>query len=93
MSYFDESLVLVERLKAELESLRDASEQRPEPVDNLGVVVRKTRKKQGLTQVELAALAGLGTATLKRIELGNKDVTFSNLVNVLDALGIGLWIG
>ncbi len=93
MIYVNEALGLVERLKSELESLNDATEHRPTPVDDLGALVKNTRKKQRLTQVELADLAGIGTATLKRIESGSKDVTFNNLMSVLDALGIRLWVG
>jgi len=93
MIQMTEAIDLVERLRAELESLREKAEERPSPIGHHGEVIRKTRKRQGLTQAELAALAGIGTATLKRLEAGGKDVTFANLVKVLDALGIGLWIG
>lgn len=93
MSQISEPLRLVEKLKAELESLDEKAAPRPAPVDNLGAIVKETRKEQRLTQVELADLAGIGSATLKRIEAGNKDVTFANVLSVLDALGLDLWIG
>lgn len=93
MSHYNEIAKLIEQLKDEVEHLRDEAKRNPVPVDNLGAVVKTVRKEQGLTQAELADLAGIGEATLKRIESGNKDVTFSNILHVLDVLGVGLWIG
>ncbi|MDQ0538362.1 transcriptional regulator with XRE-family HTH domain [Curtobacterium flaccumfaciens] len=39
-------------------------------VAQLGILIRSARDKQGLSQEELARLAGVGTATLRRIERG-----------------------
>ncbi len=93
MSRYNELSRLVEALVTELEALRQESDRDPVPVRDIGGLVKARRREQKLTQAELADLAGIGAATLKRIESGNQDVTFSNLSRVLDALGIRLWIG
>ena len=93
MSRYDQISRLVDELGLEVESLRSESRHDPVPIQDMGSLVKSTRKDQNLTQAELADLAGISPATLKRIESGNKDVTFSNIASVFDALGIDLWIG
>lgn len=93
MSRYDELSMLIEAIKREVDILRKTSRTEPVPVGNLGTLVKTTRGRQKLSQAELADLAGISVATLKRIESGNKEVTFSNLSSVLDALGVKLWIG
>jgi len=93
MNQMDEVQKIIEQLATKIEALREELERRPKRMDDVSELIKKTRKVQGLTQHELVDLAGIGSATLKRIESGNKNVTFSNLLNLLDALGINLWIG
>lgn len=46
-----------------------------------------SRKQQGLSQTELAAAAGIGVATLRRIEAGN-DSQMGTWIKLLRALGL-----
>lgn len=93
MNRYDKLSRLMEVLGGEVETLRREAGRDPVPVADMGALVKATRREQKLTQAELADLAGIGAATLKRIESGSQDVTFANISRVLDALGIRLWIG
>lgn len=46
------------------------------------------RKEQGLTQEQLAVLAGVSKPTLNRFEQGNTSITLSNALKILSALGL-----
>lgn len=58
----------------------------------LGRVVRKTRRAAGLTQIELAELAGVGKSAVFDIEKGKENVQLSTLLRVLRVLHIELAI-
>ena len=61
--------------------------------DRLGAgenAVRVWRGYRGLTQVELAARAGIGQAYLSRIERGKRTGTAKVLRSLADALGVDL---
>ncbi len=64
----------------------------PQPVADMGKVIRATRKQQGQTLQELADLSGVGYATLSRIENGRTDVQLATVSKILNALGLRLWI-
>lgn len=51
----------------------------------LGARLRKIRKQYGHTQAQLASAAGIGVATLRRIEDG-KDSQLSSWIKLLKAL-------
>ena len=50
--------------------------------------VRKRRKNQGLTQEQLAILAGVSKPTLNRFEQGKTNITLANTLKILRALGL-----
>jgi transcriptional regulator with XRE-family HTH domain len=54
----------------------------------LGGTIRQLRKKAGLTQEELADMAGIYYTYLGEVERGNKSPTFSTLIKIADALGV-----
>jgi transcriptional regulator with XRE-family HTH domain len=54
----------------------------------LGERVARHRLNKNLTQEELARQAGIGSATLKRIEHGSASTQLINFINVLRALGL-----
>ena len=54
----------------------------------LGEIVIYHRKKSGLTQFELAELAGIGKASVFDIEHGKCSVQFDTLVKLLNVLNI-----
>lgn len=56
--------------------------------NDLALVVRNKRKKDGLTQAEAAALCGVGTRFLSDIENGKNSLHFSKVLKVLEGLGL-----
>jgi HTH-type transcriptional regulator / antitoxin HipB len=55
---------------------------------NLGLFIKEHRKLAGLTQLELADLAGVGKTTLFDIEKNKETVSWSNLLAILKVLNI-----
>ena len=55
---------------------------------DLGFMVKNHRKKAGLTQLELANLAGIGKTTVFDIEKNKETVRWSNILAVLQVLNI-----
>lgn len=56
--------------------------------DDLGRSIAVRRKLLGLTQEELAALAGVSTRFLSSLEGGKPTARLSTVLSVLDALGL-----
>lgn len=54
----------------------------------LGDLIRCHRKKSGLTQKQLADLAGVGKTVVFDIEHGKETVQFDSLKKICDALNI-----
>ena len=48
------------------------------------------REKAGYSQNELAGIAGVSQSHLRRVELGQADITVDHLRMVCDALGVTL---
>lgn len=57
-------------------------------VFDLGALIKDHRKKAGLTQLELANLAGVGKTTVFDIEKNKETVRWNNLLAVLKVLNI-----
>ena len=55
---------------------------------DLGGFIKDHRKKAGLTQLELANLAGVGKTTVFDIEKNKETVRLNNLFAVLQVLNI-----
>ncbi len=53
----------------------------------VGTQIAKLRQKAGLTQTELAALAGMSAPKISDIERSAKNVTFATIVRIANALG------
>jgi len=60
----------------------------PSALKQIGERIARHRLNRNLTQEELAKQAGVGSATLKRIEHGGTSTQLVNLINVLSALGL-----
>jgi HTH-type transcriptional regulator/antitoxin HipB len=58
----------------------------------LGQVVREARKKQGLTQLDVAGLAGLSNRFVIDLERGKKTLQVQKVLEVLALLGMELTI-
>lgn len=56
--------------------------------DDLGREIAARRKELGVTQDELAALAGVSTRFLSSLERGKPTARLSTVLAVLDALGL-----
>lgn len=61
-------------------------------MDDLGGVVRGRRKELGLTQPDLADLAGVSVRFLRDLESGKDTVRLDKLVAVLEILGLRLTV-
>lgn len=57
-------------------------------MESLGAIVRNGRKKSGLTQIELARLAGVGKTAVFDIEKGKSTIRLATLLRVLEVLNI-----
>lgn len=55
-------------------------------LDILGEMIRKARKAQHLTQEQLGKLVGVQKAQISKIETNAKDVRFSTIMRVFEAL-------
>ena len=58
----------------------------------LGAAIRQLRRDQGLTQRQLADMAGVSTVWLSNAETGKKSVQIDLVFNVLGCLGKSLSI-
>ncbi|MDA2933390.1 helix-turn-helix domain-containing protein [Acidobacteria bacterium AH-259-D05] len=59
-----------------------------EDFDRIGRAVRFHRKKSGLSQLELANLAGVGKTVIFDVEKGKDTVRFSTLAKIFRVLNI-----
>lgn len=55
---------------------------------DLGLFVKEHRKQAGLTQLELANLAGVGKTTVFDIEKNKETVRWNNILSILKVLNI-----
>ena len=56
----------------------------------LGRALREARRSKGLTQVQVAELAGVGQPTVSNVERGMISVSLDTLIRILAALGLEL---
>lgn len=59
-------------------------------VQELGKVVMAVRKREGMTQRDLALVAGVGNRFIVDLEAGKETVRFGLVLQVLNVLGITL---
>lgn len=57
---------------------------------NVGERIKELRERSGFTQNRLAEWAGVSQTHLRRVELGQQDITIGQLRLVCDGLGITL---
>ena len=58
----------------------------------IGAKVRSVRKSQRVSQETLAGLAGTGARYISELERGKETARIQELLKLLDALGVGLYI-
>ena len=56
----------------------------------LGTLIRQERRRQNVTQIELAALAGVGVRFLRELEQGKESCQLARTLVVLRTLGISI---
>ncbi len=61
-------------------------------LDNLSQLLRRRRRELGVTQADLARLAGLSLHGVSDIETGKGNPTLESLLKILDALGLRIVI-
>ncbi|MCY4048093.1 MAG: helix-turn-helix domain-containing protein [Hyphomicrobiales bacterium] len=57
-------------------------------IKKLGEIARQTRKKQGLTQEQLAAATGVGVRFIRELERGKESCHIGKALLVVSMLGI-----
>lgn len=58
---------------------------------DLGAIIRAERKRQGLTQTELADLSGVGITFVSQLENGKETSEIGKAIGVATMLGIDLF--
>lgn len=58
--------------------------------ETIGMLVRSERKRQKVTQVELASLAGVGVRFLRELENGKDSCQLGLVLSVLMTLGVSV---
>ena len=58
----------------------------------IGALIRAKRKEQHVSQAILAGLASVGTRFISDLENGKGTIQIQKLLDVLNALGLGLYI-
>jgi y4mF family transcriptional regulator len=58
----------------------------------IGFLIRQERKKQKLTQDQLAAIAGVGVGFIREVEHGKPTCQLALVLQVLQTLGLKLGI-
>ena len=56
--------------------------------EEIGSIVRTSRKRQGMTQPDLAMVSGTGLRFIVDLEAGKTTCQIGKALNVLDMLGI-----
>ena len=59
---------------------------------DIGLLIKTTRKAQGVTQEQLAGVANTGIRLISDLENGKPTIQVNKLLNVLSALGLGMYI-
>ncbi|MEX2469281.1 MAG: helix-turn-helix domain-containing protein, partial [Pseudohongiellaceae bacterium] len=57
-------------------------------MQQIGRIIRRTRKAMDLSQAELASVAGVAVRTLSEMENGKESAHIGLVLKVLDSLGI-----
>ena len=58
----------------------------------IGKLVQSERKRQGITQLQLAGMAGTGIRLISDIENGKDTVQVQKLLKILHTLGLGVFV-
>lgn len=65
---------------------------KPTTLEEIASTIRRTRKAQGLKQVELAGYANVGTRFVIELESGKPTIQIGKAIKVLETLGCRIQI-
>jgi HTH-type transcriptional regulator/antitoxin HipB len=60
--------------------------------ESIGAAIRTRRKRLGMTQLDLAEIAGLQRQTISRVEAGNGAVTIATVARIAAVVGLDLMV-
>lgn len=60
--------------------------------NDLGGLLKRARKAQGLTQADLSDLSGASPSVIYKLESGREDIALGSLLSVGDALGVQIQV-
>ena len=63
-----------------------------ERMEDLGALIQNVRKQQGMTQIDVAGLAGFGNRFIIDLEKGKPTIQMQKAMDVLALLGLELVI-
>ena len=66
--------------------------QEQQTIQEIGRLVRDERKRQGVTQLQLAGLAGTGIRFVSDLENGKGTIQIQKLLKIVQTLGLGVFI-
>ncbi len=66
--------------------------QEQKTIQEIGRLVRDERKRQGVTQLQLAGLAGTGIRFVSDLENGKGTIQIQKLLKIVQTLGLGVFI-
>lgn len=58
--------------------------------EEIGIEIRRRRKRLRLTQADVAELVGINRRLVSEVERGASSVTLRNLIAICDAVGLDL---
>lgn len=61
-------------------------------IKNIGAAIRTRRKRIGMTQQDVAEIAGLQRQTISRVEAGNNAVAVATVARVATVVGLDLLV-
>jgi len=61
-------------------------------IENIGAMIRTRRKRLGMTQQDVAEIAGVQRQTISRVESGNGTVAVTTLARVAEVVGLDLGV-
>ena len=61
--------------------------EKPTTLEEIASIIRRTRKAQGLKQVDLAGYANVGTRFVIELEAGKPTIHMGKAIKVLETLG------
>lgn len=72
--------------------IMNKSHQKLRSTEEIGACVRQERKAQGISQEQLAGVAGTGTRFVSELENGKGTIQADKMIKVVEALGYGISI-